>query len=428
MFKLNKIVKSLGFIFGVVVLSFSLGYVVLAWTEPSQVPPGCTAGTPGCDAPIHAGSTGQIKTGNLQVNALSTGTLSGNALLVPNGNVGIGTNSPSSKLEIASEAVITPPATCKVTQEVAPAYDEVVISGGAGCTFADLGITDGSQIIVNAGLYVDARMITEKISDIPYKVRVQDTTGWINKSFTYTKKAQSVKIDGALVTDGMLSLNGDYEGIGGISIPTMDMTVGGGNDGMFSIRHKDRPGKSNLIMFQSETIGVPVALSIDVKGGTDGYVGLGGISPSHQLELSTNDAVKALGGTWGAPSDMRLKKNIQPITGALDKITKLQGVSFNWINPEEHGGLVDKQGGFIAQDVEKIFPGWVEESKAKEKDASLLNGDKEKNLTLPFEYDAYVVEAIKELKTENDSLRQKNESLEKRLENLEKIVSSIGNK
>lgn len=49
-------------------------------------------------------------------------------------------------------------------------------------------------------------------------------------------------------------------------------------------------------------------------------------------------------------SDRTLKTNILPINNALDKVNKLEGVSFNWKNS---GGA---ELGLIAQDVEKVLP------------------------------------------------------------------------
>ena len=58
-------------------------------------------------------------------------------------------------------------------------------------------------------------------------------------------------------------------------------------------------------------------------------------------------------------SDERLKKDITPITGmsTLEKVNKLQGVTFRWKNNTENNVT---QLGFIAQNVEKVFPEAVE--------------------------------------------------------------------
>lgn len=62
-------------------------------------------------------------------------------------------------------------------------------------------------------------------------------------------------------------------------------------------------------------------------------------------------------GTLTQSSDFRLKKNIQPITNVSQKINQMRGVYFDW-KDENHSQ--NQQIGFIAQEVEKVFPQLVE--------------------------------------------------------------------
>jgi hypothetical protein len=52
-------------------------------------------------------------------------------------------------------------------------------------------------------------------------------------------------------------------------------------------------------------------------------------------------------------SDIRYKKNLQPINNALQRITQLQGYNYYWKDKEQDTSL---QSGVIAQEVQKIFP------------------------------------------------------------------------
>jgi hypothetical protein len=54
-----------------------------------------------------------------------------------------------------------------------------------------------------------------------------------------------------------------------------------------------------------------------------------------------------------AGSDVRLKKNVKSVCGALGKITSLRGVNFQWKNA---GDDPSEQLGLIAQEVEPVFP------------------------------------------------------------------------
>jgi hypothetical protein len=156
-----------------------------------------------------------------------------------------------------------------------------------------------------------------------------------------------------------------------------------------------------------------------------GDVGIGIPVPSFQLQLSEDSAAKPNGGSWANSSDARIKRNVRPLMGALDSLTRLQGVSFEWIHAEEHGGDSGRQGGFIAQDVEKIFPAWVSERPASAGDSRLVNGGKVKTLSLPFEFDALVVEAIKEQQRNIEALSRQNEELARRNRNLEQRLRAL---
>lgn len=60
-------------------------------------------------------------------------------------------------------------------------------------------------------------------------------------------------------------------------------------------------------------------------------------------------------------SDVREKTNIQPISNSLEKIAALKPVSFDWIKSGEH-----VKAGFVAQDVEQVFPEFVVENMAND--------------------------------------------------------------
>jgi hypothetical protein len=173
----------------------------------------------------------------------------------------------------------------------------------------------------------------------------------------------------------------------------------------------------------------------------DGGVGIGTTSPGFLLHVN-GSAGKPGGGDWSVASDARLKQNVHPLDGrqALDLLGQLQGVSFEWINPEEH--RVGTQAGLIAQDVEKVFPDWVEEYEVQGSDKALIpEGEKAKALHLPNDFNAYVIEAIKALDAQNQALaetvaeqdaeiaalQQQNADLEARLTVLERAAGTTSN-
>lgn len=82
----KEIIQNTKVIVLALVLALGVSYVY-AWTAPTQTPPNCTSGNPGCDAPINVSNVGQTKVGGLTLN--TGGAADG--LVVAKGNVGIGT-------------------------------------------------------------------------------------------------------------------------------------------------------------------------------------------------------------------------------------------------------------------------------------------------------------------------------------------------
>ena len=89
--------------------------------------------------------------------------------------------------------------------------------------------------------------------------------------------------------------------------------------------------------------------------------------------------------------DERFKKNITPLTGAVDQLLRLKGVTFEWKEPEQHGGATGSQMGFIAQEVEKVYPSWVRTGQDGFKALSVA------------QVEALEVESIRELKIRLDA-------------------------
>ncbi len=94
-----------------------------------------------------------------------------------------------------------------------------------------------------------------------------------------------------------------------------------------------------------------------VIGGTGAdavNVGIGTTTPTERLDVIGN--IKATGTI--TPSDWRFKTNINPLENSLQKIISLNGVSYNWkvVSFPNRGFDNELQIGFIAQEVEKIFP------------------------------------------------------------------------
>jgi hypothetical protein len=86
-----------------------------------------------------------------------------------------------------------------------------------------------------------------------------------------------------------------------------------------------------------------------------GNVGIGTVTPSNKLEV--NGSVAGV-GPYQNISDGRFKENVQPLSGALDKVLHLRGVSFTWRSGQftNLNFAPGKQVGFIAQELEQVLP------------------------------------------------------------------------
>jgi hypothetical protein len=133
----------------------------------------------------------------------------------------------------------------------------------------------------------------------------------------------------------------------------------------------------------------------------------------------TTAAATYISGSWYGSSDQRLKKNIQtiPDSKGLVAINKLNPVSYTRLdNPG--GGT---QLGFVAQQVQSIFPELVSNSAA----TTLTPGG-----TLAINYIGLlppIVKAIQELKKQNEILQAENKQQDARIKKLEvQFNSSLG--
>lgn len=190
----------------------------------------------------------------------------------------------------------------------------------------------------------------------------------------------------------------NYVGIGTTNPGAKLTVVSNGTQAKF-----DSTASYSDILF-SNTSGTGGFLNFGGTTSFNVYVG-GGAGSNLEMSLTNTGTLTVAGDVvaFGSPSDKRLKENIKPIKTALDKVTKLQGVSFDW--KDKHDAL-DREGnpvrlkkwkndlGFIAQDVQKVVPELV-----RENENGMLSV-RHQSIT------PILLEAIKELKAEIDELKK----------------------
>ncbi|MBL0163244.1 MAG: tail fiber domain-containing protein [Xanthomonadales bacterium] len=145
------------------------------------------------------------------------------------------------------------------------------------------------------------------------------------------------------------------------------------------------------------------------------------ISPNGDLTVSAG-AFKPGGGAWSVASDARLKKDVSTLQGSLDRLLALHGVNFSYRDDAPTSlAAPGAQIGFIAQEVEKVFPQWI-----AERDGFKTIGIRG--------FEALTVEALRDLRSESavidaaqsaelEKLRAENAALQARLDRLEAMIA-----
>ena len=90
--------------------------------------------------------------------------------------------------------------------------------------------------------------------------------------------------------------------------------------------------------------------------------------------------------------DARLKTNVKRITDALAKVEKINGVTFNWLNPTADQNRTEA--GVIAQEIQEVLP-------------EVVTTREDGMLAVRYErIIALLIESIKELKQEVEQLKR----------------------
>jgi len=164
---------------------------------------------------------------------------------------------------------------------------------------------------------------------------------------------------------------------------------------------------SNLNGFQFRTNGNSAKMVIDQSGN----VGIGTITPSTRLQVAGNICAT---GSIGACSDIRYKKDLAPLTNSLASILSLNGIYYHWKKDEFPAMQFndERQLGFSAQEVEKLFPELV---------MTDANGYKSVDYG---RMTPVLVEAIKEQQQQIELLRNDHQQQDKRINELEQRTNN----
>ena len=217
----------------------------------------------------------------------------------------------------------------------------------------------------------------------------------------------------------------------------------------------NRAGNNDAFVVEDTTANKP---SFYIRK-SDGRIGIGQTSVAsltYQLEVSGTIAIASgsalrignnnicTSGGCTSSSDLRLKENVKPLDFSLEKLLSLKGVQYDWKDKATYGN--QHQIGFIAQELEKVFPEVVYTDKdsglksvsyghliaplveafkllyAKVNKIFEQTNQNTRSIASLEEKEVAKDQQIKELKLENERKDKEMREMKERLERLEKVL------
>jgi hypothetical protein len=253
-----------------------------------------------------------------------------------NGNVGIGTTSPSAKLEIEGDA------TSNDTAQL------IVASGGADNN-SIIHFTDDDGDQVNAIGALEGNILTlASLGELVFKTGTSSILGSTNTKMT-------------ILTNGNVGI--------GTSAPGSKLTVvaplsSSGTAVDFQISAGSGYGMTNL------NVEIPgYGTGIKINSPTSSSVDNQAMTFYQQTTKVGSIMINTSSTSYNTTSDYRLKENREDISDAIERVKELKPIKFNWIK-EPGESKVD---GFYAHELAEVVP----EAVTGEKDALDWEGNPE---------------------------------------------------
>ncbi len=229
----SKIIASTLVMFGFILGASALS-VLADWTAPTQAPPGCPAGSPGCDAPLHVGAGLQTKLGQLSLNADASGAyglevLNGIKLLDTSvlGGTAAGKVLTSDANGVGTwQSIPTISAASGMTSYTTPGTYNFAVPAGA--RFAK--ITAAGAPYCNHRSGQSAAPICDSFGGGGMAIKVFSLSGSNSVSVTITGGVSTVTVGGQTIvagTRGDIGQGGDFNGISPVASPFSLVASGG---------------------------------------------------------------------------------------------------------------------------------------------------------------------------------------------------------
>ena len=314
-------------------------------------------------------------------------------VIASGGKVGIGTASPSAKLDVESSAAASITVRGKSTATSGTCYGGwfeakgsgagtnvgIYAESGAGTTNFNCYLANLSASANNWSIYSAAPAKSYFAGDMgigttapgrKFVVSNSGAEGTEIHPFTgYTQIISYKRSTSAYIPLVLQDASGGYVGVG-TTTPVAKFTINGGQSNTAGISVKS--GDVDLLLTEdvatnegkiqvmsggtSSTIGAGTyRLTLQPQGGN---VGIGMTGAGYQLQLSTNSAGKPTSSTWTITSDSRTKTNVESYGHGLDLVRQVKLVTYQY-NGVANTPAGENGVGVVAQDFQQVFPNSV---------------------------------------------------------------------
>lgn len=188
----------------------------------------------------------------------------------------------------------------------------------------------------------------------------------------------------------------------------------------------DYPQNNAVIIENSNSVTPLLAgIAYQKKVGINRNIALSGgnffLTRTETLQVEGEAFKTTAGGNWIIPSDRRLKKNITPLNSEeiLSKILQMKGVTYEMKDSTQKG----IQYGFIAQELQEVFP-----TKVETNTDGYLSADYGSYTAIEIESIKALHEKIAKIEKYNNTLRERIEKLKGAKELISKNLEKIENK
>ncbi|MEO8435368.1 MAG: tail fiber domain-containing protein, partial [Pyrinomonadaceae bacterium] len=313
-------------------------------------------------------ASGKSGTGQNRPFVLASGFLTDNVtnanqlFLATNGNVGVGTNAPTERLHVSGNGLVAGNLTVsgalsgngsgltnlnagQISMGTLDSARLGVVPAGNGGTGLSAAGAAGNFLRSNGTSWTSSAL---QSADIPAGsgnyIQINPASQQ-EGDFNISGRG---RVGGMMFAGGLFTVGGLLTG-GGVNLPGM-LTEDGMGTWWYQPGWSVWNSNGHLQIFNAAIN--QNAMWVDAVSNN---VGVGTTSPGYKLHV--NGTVAGVGPYVDA-SDLRYKRDIRAIPGALSKVLSLRGVTFDW-RREEFPALnfaSGRQVGFVAQEVERVVP------------------------------------------------------------------------